>query len=268
MAKCDTTHTEKYAFSSRHKDGLDLFVEIAVTNKTGAGTKARLAVDWALQRGIICADLHLGWPDFTDYICPQHAVFTGSQFADATFDKGHFENCSFDGCRFYRCRFQGSQFIGCNFTGTVFVESDLDYACFNDCDFSDCVFDRCDFVASNFNSCAFDRVSFAEEADVRRDFEGLLTGWADEVPGLIAAFKNGLIDGCGHDGECVDLMATLHRLRGKKYKPSFSEVPSPAELWLQSIAKGDKPGDPTPAGHAAAKAGDLPSSQRQRDAGG
>ena len=224
MAKCDTTHTEKYAFSSRHKDGLDLFVEIAVTNKTGAGTKARLAVDWALQRGIICADLHLGWPDFTDYICPQHAVFTGSQF------------------------------IGCNFTGTVFVESDLDYACFNDCDFSDCVFDRCDFVASNFNSCAFDRVSFAEEADVRRDFEGLLTGWADEVPGLIAAFKNGLIDGCGHDGECVDLMATLHRLRGKKYKPSFSEVPSPAELWLQSIAKGDKPGDPTPAGHAAAKA--------------
>ncbi len=171
-----------------------------------------------------------------------------------SFDGQRFENRVFAGLRFERCYFTDSQFVGCDFSGGTFIKSGLDFACFENCDFSDCVFDRCDFVASNFNSCSFDRVSFAEEADVRRDFEGLLTGWADEVPGLIAAFKNGLIDGCGHDGECVDLMATLHRLRGKKYKPPFSEVPSPADLWLQSIAKGDKPGDPTPAGYAAAKA--------------
>lgn len=161
-----------------------------------------------------------------------------------SFDGQRFENRAFAGLRFERCYFTDSQFVGCDFSGGTFIKSGLYFACF----------ENCDFVASNFISCAFDRVSFAEEADVRRDFEGLLTGWADELPGLIAAFKSGLIDGCGHDGECVDLMATLHRLRGKKYKPPFTEVPSPADLWLQSIAKGDKPGDPTPAGYAAAKA--------------
>lgn len=254
METCKASHNEKYAFRGVTKGISDLTVEIEVTDTTGPQNKARLAADWALQRGIHCRDIDFDWVNFADYVCPQGSVFAGSLFTHAVFEKGLFEDCSFAGCRFVECRFQHAKFVGCDFTGSTFVECSLGSAAFTLCDFSTCSFDRCDLIDIAFDGCAFDHIHFAEEAEARYAFEHILTSWTDEIPQLIVVLKQGLLDGGRHGHDGADLMATLHRLRGLDYKSTSTSTPSAAERWFMALRRGDKAGDSSLAGYVAQKA--------------
>ena len=72
-----------------------------------------------------------------------------------------------------------------------------------------------------------------------------------EVPALVAALRNGQVDGWTYSGDCACLVGTLENA-GAVNIPH--EASSPAEQWFAMIRKGDKPGDDSGGGFAAGKA--------------
>ena len=78
----------------------------------------------------------------------------------------------------------------------------------------------------------------------------------DEVPALIAALREGRVDGSQYEGDCACLVGTLANAAHKPYYDYLPDHSSshPAEQWFMMIRKGDKPGDDTGGGFAAAQA--------------
>ena len=79
----------------------------------------------------------------------------------------------------------------------------------------------------------------------------ILTMARHEVPALVKALRDGKVDGSTYTGECACLVGTLENAGAVNLPHSAS---SPAEQWFAMIRKGDKPGDDTGGGFAAAKA--------------
>ena len=77
-----------------------------------------------------------------------------------------------------------------------------------------------------------------------------------EVPALIAALRDGRVDGSQYEGECACLVGTMANAAHKPYADFLPDHSSnhPAEQWFMMIRKGDKPGDDTGGGFAATKA--------------
>jgi hypothetical protein len=83
------------------------------------------------------------------------------------------------------------------------------------------------------------------------DYWMILSMARAEVPALIAALRNGAVDGTAYSGDCACLVGTLEN-SGAKNLPRVST--SPAECWFMEINEGDKPGDDSAGGFASAKA--------------
>ena len=83
-----------------------------------------------------------------------------------------------------------------------------------------------------------------------------LTQARGEVPALIAALREGRVNGSQYQGECACLVGTLANAKGQSYLAAFPDASSshPAEQWFLMIRKGDRPGDDSGGGFAAAKA--------------
>ena len=75
-----------------------------------------------------------------------------------------------------------------------------------------------------------------------------------EVPALIAALKEGRVNGSQYGGECACLVGTLANAKAVDYHTMEHDHDNPAERWFMMINKGDKPGDDTGGGFAAGKA--------------
>ena len=83
------------------------------------------------------------------------------------------------------------------------------------------------------------------------DYRFILSRAHREVPALIAALRGGKVNGSTYEGECACLVGTLENA-GATDLPHVAT--SPAERWFAAIRTGDKPGDDTAGGFAAAKA--------------
>jgi hypothetical protein len=85
----------------------------------------------------------------------------------------------------------------------------------------------------------------------KADLWMILTMTRHEVAALVRALRDGKVDGSTYSGECACLVGTLENAGAVNLPHSAS---SPAEQWFAMICKGDKPGDDTGGGFAAAKA--------------
>jgi uncharacterized protein YjbI with pentapeptide repeats len=94
-------------------------------------------------------------------------------------------------------------------------------------------------------------LSGADLRSFKADFWMILTMARHEVPALVKALRDGKVDGSTYTGECACLVGTLENAGAVNLPHSVS---SPAEQWFAMIRKGDKPGDDTSGGFAAAKA--------------
>lgn len=75
-----------------------------------------------------------------------------------------------------------------------------------------------------------------------------------EVLGLIAALREGRVDGSKYEGECCCLVGTLANIRGVSFHSFNPNSDRPSERWFMMISQGDKAGDATGGGFAAQKA--------------
>ena len=75
-----------------------------------------------------------------------------------------------------------------------------------------------------------------------------------EVPALIAALRDGRVDGSTYEGECACLVGTIANARHVPVQDLERDANNPAEKWFMAIRKGDKPGDATEGGFRSARA--------------
>ena len=92
------------------------------------------------------------------------------------------------------------------------------------------------------------------DADLRSfksDLWMTLTQNRNEVPALVAALKEGRVDGSTYSGECACLVGTIANAKHVSADTLEKNVSNPAEKWFLMIKKGDKPGDDTSGGFAS-----------------
>ena len=91
---------------------------------------------------------------------------------------------------------------------------------------------------------------------IKADFFLTLLHAKAEVPTLVAALREGRVDGSQYQGECACLVGTLANAMGEPYRAAFPDVSAdhPAERWFTMIRRGDKAGDDSGGGFAADKA--------------
>lgn len=80
--------------------------------------------------------------------------------------------------------------------------------------------------------------------DVRGDFFDVLLRTPHEVPGLIAALKEGRVNGSAYEDECACLCGTIANLRNCRYTEIPGVTPNasrPIERFFLAIKKGSTP---------------------------
>lgn len=79
---------------------------------------------------------------------------------------------------------------------------------------------------------------------IEADLRSVLRLAPNEIPGLLAALREGRVDGSVYTGVCACLVGTLANLAHKSYQglPGITPDPSrPAERWFMATSKGDAP---------------------------
>ena len=147
--------------------------------------------------------------------------------------------------------------------GADLRDANLSGANLSDADLSGAVLRDADLSGADLRGAVL-RDANLSDADLRgavlRSFKAdlwLTLSYAhDEIPGFIAALREGRVNGSTYEGECACLVGTLANVRGVHFETAFPDHSSshPAEQWFLMIRKGDKPGDDTGGGFAAAKA--------------
>ena len=81
----------------------------------------------------------------------------------------------------------------------------------------------------------------ANLGEVRDDIEAVLATSKDEVPALLAAIREGRIDGSVYAGSCACLIGTLAAARGCDYHELHPDSSRPAERWFLALRPGQTP---------------------------
>ena len=84
----------------------------------------------------------------------------------------------------------------------------------------------------------------ADLTPIRDDIWAVLSSAPAEVPGLLAALRDGRVDGSTYTGECACLVGTIANVRGVDFSDLQGLAPNsgrPAEVFFMGIGRGDTP---------------------------
>ena len=152
-----------------------------------------------------------------------------------------------------RANLSGANLSGAYLSGANLSGANLSGAYLSDANLSDANLSYANLSYANLSGANLSG-AYLSGADLRyfkSDFWMILTMARAEVPAVIAALRDGHVDGSTYSGECACLVGTLEKA-GAQNLPHNSS--SPAEQWFSMISKNDKPNDGTGGGFASAKA--------------
>ncbi|PZU59798.1 MAG: hypothetical protein DI547_04800 [Sphingobium sp.] len=268
----DTQAVEKLEVRNRWTNRVQFTAEITCAPDAAIGVKLGLAVQWARKSGAVLSDADLSDADLSDADL-SGADLSGADLSDADLRRADLSgavlrravlrDADLSDADLRRAVLSGAVLSGADLSGADLSDADLRRA-----DLSGAVLRGADLRGADLRRAVL-RDADLSDADLRRavlsgavlrgykaDFFMNLLRARDEVPYLIAALKEGRVDGSQYEGECACLVGTLANGRGASYHDMFPDAYSgnPAEQWFLMIRKGDKPGDDTGGGFASQKA--------------
>jgi hypothetical protein len=131
---------------------------------------------------------------------------------------------------------RAADLYGADLYGADLRYANLRYANLYGADLCGADLGRADLDGANLRS--------ADLGAIRADLRSVLDVSPAEVPGLLAALREGRVNGTAYSGECACLVGTIANVRGCAYdaipdlRPDASR---PAERWFLAIATGDAP---------------------------
>jgi len=162
---------------------------------------------------------------------------------------------SLDGASLVGARLDGASLVGARLDGASLVGARLDRASLDGARL-----DRASLAGASLDGASLDRASLAGASldgaslvGYRSDIRAVLDLAPNEVPGLLAALREGRVNGSVYSGECACLLGTIANVRGVKHDdlgPLRPNAGRPAERWFLSIKKGDTPENHSGAGMA------------------
>ncbi|NTG07200.1 pentapeptide repeat-containing protein [Rhizobium rhizogenes] len=98
---------------------------------------------------------------------------------------------------------------------------------------------------------SYANLSYANLRSFKADLWMTLTQNRHEVPALVAALRDGRVDGSTYEGDCACLVGTIANAKDVSYEVLDHGASNPAEQWFAMIRKGDKPEDDSAGGFAS-----------------
>ncbi|QIB39380.1 pentapeptide repeat-containing protein [Rhizobium oryzihabitans] len=131
--------------------------------------------------------------------------------------------------------------------------ADLSYANLRYADLRSANLSYADLSYANLRSAnlSYADLSYANLRSFKADLWMTLTQNRHEVPALIAALRDGRVDGSTYEGECACLVGTIANAKSVNYDVLDHSASNHAEQWFAMIRKGDKPEDDSAGGFAS-----------------
>jgi hypothetical protein len=208
---------EKFKVRNRWTGNVQFTAEIEVTPDMVHRVKLGLAVRWARKRGAVLRGADLRGADLRDADLRdadlRDADLRGAVLRDADLRDADLRGADLRGADLRGADLRGADLRGADLRGAVLRDADL--------------------------------------RPIKADFYMILALGHKEVPALVAALRDGRVDGSTYTGSCACLVGTLENA-GATGIPHAAT--SPAEMWFTPIRKGVTPGDGSEGGFRSAKA--------------
>jgi hypothetical protein len=264
--------SEKFEVRDRFTNAVQFTAEIEVTPDMTPRVKLGLAVRWARKndadlRGADLRDADLSGANLSGADL-RVAVLRGAVLSDADLRGADLRGAVLRGADLSGADLSDADLRGAVLSGAVLSVADLSDADLRDADLSGAdlrvaVLRGADLSGANLSGADLSganlsgaNLSGADLRSFKADMWMTLAQAREEVPALVTALRNGKVNGSQYEGSCACLVGTLANAAGKSYTAMFPDASSrhPAEQWFLMIREGDKPGDDSGGGFAAAKA--------------
>ena len=233
---------EKFEVRNRWTNAVQFTAEIEVTPTMTTRFKLGLAVRWGRNNGANLSGADLRGANLSGANL-RYADLSGADLSGA-----NLRYADLSGANLRYADLSGADLRGADLSGADLSGANLRYANLRGADLRGANLSGADLRGANLRG--------ANLRSFKSDFWMTLTYARDEVPALIAAIREGRVNGSQYEGECACLVGTLANARGQNYAEAFPDhnARNPAERWFLMIKQGDKPGDDTGGGFAAGKA--------------
>ena len=215
----------KFDVFSRWTGSVQFTAEIDCDESEPRSVKLGLAVKWAFRTG-------------------------------ASLDGASLVGASLVGARLVGARLVGARLVGARLDGASLVGARLVGASLDGASLVGARLDGASLDGASLDGARLDGASLDKRTlrSFKADLWMILAGARAEIPGLMAALKEGRVNGSAYAGECACLVGTIANIRHVDVDTMERDYTRPAEQWFLMINEGDMPGDKSGGGFASAKA--------------
>jgi hypothetical protein len=175
------------------------------------------------------------------------ANLDGARLDGASLDGASLDGANLDGARLDGARLDGASLDGASLVRASLVRARLDGASLDGANLVRASLVRARLDGASLDGARLDGASLdgANLRSIQTDFFDVLIRARDEVPALLAALRDGRVDGSTYEGECACLVGTIAKVRGAHYHNLGNglepDSDRPIERWFMGIRKGNTP---------------------------
>ncbi|HEX4112713.1 MAG TPA: pentapeptide repeat-containing protein [Stellaceae bacterium] len=203
-------------------------LEIEIPDDTDKAFRLKVAVEIAVKNGASLVGASLVGASLDG------ARLDGARLVGASLDGASLVGASLDGASLV-----GASLVGARLDGASLVGASLDGARLDGASLVGASLDGARLDGARLVGASLDGASLRS---IRADLFDVLLRAKPEVPALLAALREGRIDGSTYSGTCACLAGTIAKTRHVTVRDlGFSDASRPAERWFLGIRPGDTP---------------------------
>jgi uncharacterized protein YjbI with pentapeptide repeats len=171
------------------------------------------------------------------------ADLSGANLIRANLIRANLIEADLSGANLSGANLSGADLSGANLIRANLIEANLSGADLIRANLSGANLIRANLIRANLSRADLSR---ADLSDIKADFCTILEKVPSEVPGLLAALRDGRIDGSSYEGDCACLVGTIANIRHCHFRSVPGLAPDssrPAERFFLAIREDDTPAD-------------------------